>query len=81
MALETELATFEARLPDLLAAHEGKWVAILGSEVLAPFETWEAALTAGYERFGPVPWLVRQVLREQPVWYFSRDLPMPGRGT
>jgi hypothetical protein len=79
MALETEIATFEARLPDLLAIHEGKWVAILGAEVLAPFETWEDALTAGYERFGPVSWLVRQVLREQPVHFFSRDLPIVTR--
>ena len=74
MALENELSVYNRHLIDLLA-HEGKFTLVCGEEIGGPFETYEAALQAGYERFGLVPFLVKQIRRAEPIHYFSRDLP------
>ena len=52
MALEQELRTFEARLPELRAAHEGEFAFILGKDVLGVFPTYKEAIQAGKERVG-----------------------------
>jgi hypothetical protein len=72
MALERELATYQAHLIDLVA-DEGRFVVIRGEEILGPFVSYEDALGAGYERFGPVEFLVKQVWRVEPIPYFARD--------
>ena len=51
MELETEYQTFLRELPTLLR-NEGKFVLIRGREVCDTFDTFEAGLKAGYERFG-----------------------------
>ncbi|HWE38833.1 MAG TPA: hypothetical protein VG406_19950 [Isosphaeraceae bacterium] len=77
MALERELATYQAHLIDLVA-DEGKYVVIRGEEILGPFASYEDALGAGYERFGPVEFLVKPIWRVEPIRYFTRDLaPWP----
>ena len=76
MTLEHELSVFNAHLIDLLA-HEGRFVVVKGDEISGPFDTYEAALEDGYERFGPVPFLVKKIHKVEPVHYFSRDLPCP----
>lgn len=77
MALERELATYQAHLIDLVA-DEGKFVVVRGEEIFGPFASYEDALGAGYERFGPVEFLVKQVWRVEPIQYFNRDLgPWP----
>ena len=73
MSLEAELAAYEANLPTLLA-HEGSWC-VVGRDgghegewfLTYPFVAWEDALRAGYEKFGLGPFLVRQILKEQPI--------------
>ncbi len=78
MALEHEMGVFRVNLLDLLGedmANEGKYVVIKGDEILpAPYNDYSAALAAGYDRFGPVPFLVKKVQRVEPVLYFTRDL-------
>jgi len=76
MDFSRELGTFQVHLMELLT-HEGAFVVVHGDQIKGPFETYEEALSEGYERFGLVPFLVKQVHRPEaePVHYFSRDLP------
>lgn len=74
MALDQELQVYRLHLPDLLA-NEGKFV-VIKADVILPgaFETYESALAAGYERFGPVAFLVRRIEPTEQVLYYSRDV-------
>jgi hypothetical protein len=72
--LETELKTYEAKLPELIP-HAGKFVVIKNSEVLGIFDTYQDALKAAYEKFGLEPFFVRQIAAVSQVSYFSRDIP------
>jgi hypothetical protein len=73
MALERELAVYNEHLMELLA-NEGKYVVVLGEAIEGPFDSYEDALQAGYDKFGVVPFLVKQISRVEPIQYFSRDL-------
>jgi hypothetical protein len=74
MALDIERATYQAHLLELLAS-EGKFVVIKGMDIAGSYDTLDDALAAGYRKYGPVPFLVRQIQRTEPELYFSRDLP------
>jgi hypothetical protein len=74
MALERELAVYNEHLIDLLV-NEGKYILIRHEEISGPFETYDDALEAGYAKYGLVPFLVKQIQRVEPIYYFSRDLP------
>ena len=54
--------------------NEGKYVVIKGDDLPDAHDDYSAALVAGYERFGPVPFLVKKAQRVEPVLYFTRDL-------
>jgi hypothetical protein len=71
---EVERRTYEEHLPELLGS-VGKFVLILDEKIDGPFDTYAAALEAGYERHGVRPFLVKQVSDAEPIQYFSRDLP------
>ena len=73
MPLEKELSTYDANLIDLLA-NAGKYVLISGEKIAGVFETYEEALQAGYEKYDLEPFLVKQINRAEPIYYFSRDL-------
>jgi hypothetical protein len=66
MALERELATYEAKVEELLA-QEGKHVVIHGETVVGTWDTHEEALTAACERCGRGPFLVKQIARVKGV--------------
>jgi hypothetical protein len=52
MALETELATYKNKLPELIAGNnEGKYVLIHGSDVIDAYGTYEDAVKEGYDKF------------------------------
>ena len=71
MALETELATYHAKLPEL-KADEGKFVLIHGSEVAGIFTSWDDALKIGYEKFKLDPFLVKEIQTIERVVFISR---------
>lgn len=73
MALEKELATYRAKLPELIA-NEGKFVLIHGDEVIDVFSTYEDAIKAGYQRFKLEPFLVKQIRATEPVFFVSRSV-------
>jgi hypothetical protein len=71
MALEQELQTYKAKLPELKAS-EGKFVLIRGDEVVDVFGTYEDAIKEGYSRFKLEPFLVKQIHSIEQVQFISR---------
>jgi hypothetical protein len=71
MALEQELATYHAKLPEL-KADEGKFVLIHGTQVAGVFTSYEDAIKIGYEKFGLQPFLVKQIQAVERVQFISR---------
>jgi hypothetical protein len=61
--LATELATYNAQLPNMLREHEGQFVLIHGDTVVGFWPTHEEAYYAGCERFGAPPFLVMPVVQ------------------
>ena len=71
MALETELATYKAKLPEL-KDHEGKFVLIHGSDVIDTFSSYDDAIKEGYSKFGLEPFLVKQIQAIEQIQFVSR---------
>lgn len=69
MALEKELEVFEENKERLLQTARGLFVLIKEKEVFGPFATAEIAYEDGLRRFGLKPFLVKQVLEEEPVGF------------
>lgn len=65
--LTTELDYFESRRAEWLEHHADKFALVNGSAVHDFFDSWENAYAAGVEEFGVVPFLVKQVLKEDPM--------------
>ena len=77
MALENELQYYRLHLIDMLGVNdinEGKFTLIKGGDIQGPFDTYEDAIGAGYDRYGLVPFLVKKIERVETVLEFTRDL-------
>lgn len=76
VALEREAGVFALQLPTLLAdpANNGLYALIHGDSVSGLYPNFDAALAAGYEKFGVDPFLVKQVVETEVPRYFSRNL-------
>jgi hypothetical protein len=79
VALDKELETFRRELPNLLSdpTQRGMFVLIQGETVAGLYPTFEAALSAGYDKFGLNPFLVKEVTDHEEPRYFSRNLRCP----
>jgi len=58
MALDREMATFQANLPALLEKDAGRYVLIHGHQIAGVWHTKAAALEEGYRHFILEPFLV-----------------------
>jgi hypothetical protein len=74
LGFDRERATWERLKPELLRTAEGKFVVIVGDEIVGPLETDEDAERAGYARFGLGPLYIKQVLAEEPVATVTRGV-------
>lgn len=73
--LKDELRTFESRRDELMGTSLGRWVLIHDGDLVGAFETQADAINIGYQRFGNVPFLVKQVVPvEVPQDYVSNHL-------
>jgi hypothetical protein len=61
--LNTEIQTYKQQRDNLLGTSEGKFVLIRGNQVVGIFDSKMDAIAAGYQQFGNVPFLVKQILR------------------
>jgi hypothetical protein len=59
--LGTEIQTYEQQRENLLGTSEGKFVLIYGIHVVGIFDSKMDAIAAGYQQFGNVPFLVKQI--------------------
>jgi hypothetical protein len=68
MELDREMETYHRELPRLLAeGREGQFALIRGDTVDSLWTTEDEAYEAGCKRFGLDLFLVKQVLRDEPV--------------
>jgi hypothetical protein len=73
--LDQELETYRRELPRLLKeGHEGEYALVYGDQVDSLWPTDKAAYEAGCARFGLEPFLVKQVLRTEPVIFSCVDV-------
>ena len=69
---DRELEAYRQRKPGLLAHAEGRYVVLVGDEMIGPYRSHSEAEEAGYSRFGLGPLLIKQVLTEEPVIEVTR---------
>jgi hypothetical protein len=73
-ALEEEARYFYSHRAELLRQFENRYVLIRGSQVVGSFDDFWSAVDAGFDRFGPTPFLAKKVLRQDPHLFFPFDL-------
>lgn len=61
-AIKQEIKTFSANRKSLVAKDRGRYVLIRKDEIIDIFDSEDEGITAGYERFGNVPFLVKEIL-------------------
>jgi hypothetical protein len=74
MILDAEIKTYEQNLDHLLATAEGKFVLIYDSRMIGIYDSKMDAIAAGYQQFGNVPFLVKQILRIEAPLNFMPSL-------
>ncbi len=73
VALEQELETYKAKLPELLD-REGDYVVITEDRVIGVYGAYEDALRAGYEAVGEMAFLVQQIKQVETLHCITRDI-------
>jgi hypothetical protein len=70
---------FRREVPRLLAeGHEGKFALVKDETLIGLYDNFGDGLEAGYRKVGFVPFLLKQILTEDPL-YFSPWCPPPCR--
>jgi hypothetical protein len=64
-----ELAVFEKHKKEFLEKFPGLFVLIKNNEIIGPLPSAEAAYAEGLQKFGLSPFLVKQVLEDEPVGF------------
>lgn len=72
--LDTELKTYEQHRDQLLGRAEGKYVLIRNEQVIGVYESKMDAIAQGYQKFGNVPFLVKQVVKVEAPQNFISNL-------
>ena len=72
--LDRELTTYEVKKHELLGNSNGKFVLIKDDVVVDVFDTPIDAIRIGYERFGNVPFLVKQIVEVDIPQNFTSNL-------
>ena len=72
--LDTELKTYEKNRDHLLGTAEGKFVLIRNDQVVGVYDTKMDAIAQGYQKFGNVPFLVKQIVKVEVPQNFISNL-------
>lgn len=72
--LASELDTYKRHRDELLGKHEGKYVLVYRDQVIGVFDSKRDAIVQGYERFGNVPFLVKQIVKVETPQDFVSNL-------
>ena len=65
--LQKEVDFYNSQREELIKQHLGKWVLIKDRKVLGVFDNDQAAYQAGIAKFGNTIFLIKPVVREEPV--------------
>jgi hypothetical protein len=72
--LKKELDCYEAHKAMLIGKSKGKYVLIKEDQIIDIFDTRIDAIRVGYEKYGNVPFLVKQILELDPPQNFTSNL-------
>lgn len=72
--LQQELSTYEQQRDALLSSAENRYVLISKDQVIGIFDTQQDAISRGYEQLGNVPFLVKQIVRVEPLIVFRCEV-------
>lgn len=72
--LDLELKTYEMHRKELIGKSGGKFVLIKDDQVVAVFDTELDAIRHGYDRFGNVPFLVKEIVEVETPLSFTSNL-------
>lgn len=74
-----EWDTYRREVSHLLAeGHEGRFVLIKGRQIIGLYDTWDAARLAGLGLYLMEPFLVQQILADEPIFRIrGYSLPCP----
>ncbi len=72
--LEQELATYQAQKNNLVGKARGKFVLIKNDQIIGIFDNRMDAIRQGYERFGNVPFLTKEILEVEMPLNFTSNL-------
>jgi hypothetical protein len=67
MPLEEELKYFNSIRDELIKNHDGKFALVMGQVLAGTFDRAEDAYGEGVRLYGTKPFLVKQILREEPT--------------
>jgi len=72
--LAKELQTYAAQKTELIGRSNGKFALIKDDKVIGVFDTRMDAIRQGYERFGNVPFLTKQIVEVEIPQNFTSNL-------
>lgn len=74
VALQRELRAYQAKLPEMLASHNGEYVVIRDAQPFHYFSTYAEALNWAYDAYEFEQFFVKKVAEDEAVAHFTRDL-------
>jgi hypothetical protein len=72
--LREEIQTYFKHKDSLISENAGKYVLIKGSKIEGIFESQKDAIKQGYEHFGNVSFLVKQIVPSEPPLNFTANM-------
>ena len=72
--LDTELKTYEQNRDQLLGTAEGKFVLVHNNQIVGVYDSKMDAIAVGYQQFGNVPFLVKQIVKVEAPQNFTSNL-------
>ncbi len=73
MSLDKELETFKVNKEKLLVDKKDRFILIKGNKIISDFASYDDALSDGYKRYGNQEFLVKQVLENDSVNFFTKE--------
>lgn len=74
LILDAELKAYEENRDQLLGTAEGKFVLIQNNQVVGLYDSKMDAIAMGYQQFGNVPFLVKQIVKVEAPQNFTSNL-------
>ena len=72
--LKKEMETYNVHKSELIGRSKGKYVLVKDDRIVGVFDSEMDAAHQGYERFGNVPFLVKQVVEVEVPFDFTSSL-------